>query len=145
VVGVNVPVTDLDDFVPTSLALLEAADADGLGALYAEDAVLTSSGGPAGTSWAVGRAAIVANLAAALQTYRVDHETAPTTPYERRGDHLAARLGTFVSTVSPRSGGPGATLTVEAFEVLALSPSAGWQYLADQSRVVSITTHPPRP
>lgn len=134
---------DLADFFPTYLALLEAGDADGLGMLYTEHAVLTSSGGPIGTSWAVGRAAIVANLASALQSYRVDNETQPTTPYDRRGDNLAARLGTFVSIIRPRAGGPSATLTVEAFEVLALSPTDGWQYLADQSRVVSITTPPP--
>lgn len=139
------PVTSLADFFPTYLALLEAGDAAGLGTLYTEHAVLTSSGGPAGTSWAVGRSAIEASLAAALKDYRVVNETEPTTPYEQRGAALAARLGTFVSTVTPRAGGPGAMLTVEAFEVLALSPTAGWQYLADQSRVVSITTLPPAP
>lgn len=134
--------TNLADFFPTYLALLKAGDAEGLGMLYTERAVLTSSGGPEGTSWAVGRSAIVASLASALQSYRVDDETPPSTPWDQRGD-LAARLGTFISTVTPRAGGPSATLTVEAFEVLRLSPTAGWQYLADQSRVVSITTTRP--
>ena len=38
------PVRSLEDFFPTYLALLEAGDADGLGLLYAEQAVLTSFG-----------------------------------------------------------------------------------------------------
>lgn len=141
----STPVTNLAEFFPSYLELLQAGDADGLGLLYTEQAVLTSSGGPAGTSWAVGRAAIVASLTEALQSYRVEDETEPTTPFDRRGDGLAARLGTFVATVTQRAGGPSARLTVEAFEVLALSPTAGWQYLADHSRVVSITMLPPAP
>ena len=137
------PVRSLDDFFPTYLALLEAGDADGLGGLYTDDAVLTSSGGPAGTSWAVGRAEIVASLTAALAQYDIVTETPPAAPYDRRGDTLAARLGTFRSTIKARAGGPEAVLTVEAFEVLELSATDGWRYLADQSRVVSITTLPP--
>lgn len=139
------PVTNLADFFPTYLDLLKGGDADGLGALYSENAVLTSSGGPTGSMWAVGRDEIVAGLAAALENYRVDDERELPSPYERRGGSLAARMVTFVSTITPRSGGPSATLTVEAFEVLALSPTAGWQYLTDQARVLSVTTPPKLP
>jgi len=123
---VTTPVRSLEDFFPTYLALLEAGDADGLGLLYAEQAVLTSFGGPQGTTWSVGRERIVA-------------------PYDLRGGTLAGRLGTFESMIRPRAGGPETRLTVQAFEVLALSPTEGWQYLSDQSQVLTITTTPPRP
>lgn len=138
------PVRSLDDFFPTYLALLEAGDADGLGLLYAERGVLTSSGGPEGTTWSVGRDEIVAGLAAALEDFEVVVEVPSTEPYEIRGD-LAGRLGTFESTIRPRAGGPETRLTVQAFEILALSPTAGWQYLSDQSRVLAVTTTPGRP
>lgn len=133
------PVTDLADFFPTYLALLQAGDAQGLGTLYTEHAVLTSSGGPLGPSWSVGRTSIVANLTDALLEYRVDDETEPDAPYELRGRHLAARNGTFVATVTPKVGGPSVRLTVEAFEVLTFSPAIGWQYLADHARIVATT------
>lgn len=139
------PVRSLDDFFPTYLALLQAGDADGLGLLYADQAVLTSSGGPQGTTWSVGREQVVAGLAAALKDFQVVTEVPSTTPYDVRGDTLAARLGTFESTIRPRAGGPETQLTVQAFEVLALSPTEGWQYLSDQSQVLTITTTPPRP
>ena len=142
---VTTPVRSLDDFFPTYLALLQAGDADGLGLLYADEAVLTSFGGPQGTTWSVGRAQIVAGLAAALKDFEVVTEVPSTTPYDLRGDNLAARLGTFESTIRPRAGGPETQLTVQAFEVLALSPTEGWQYLSDQSQVLTITTTPPRP
>ena len=71
----------LEDFFPTYLALLEAGDADGLGLLYAEQAVLTSFGGPQGTTWSVGRERIVAGLAAALKDFRIVTEVQSTTPY----------------------------------------------------------------
>lgn len=135
----------LDDFFPTYLALLEAGDADGLGLLYAEQAVLTSFGGPQGTTWSVGRDAIVAGLAAALQDFQIVTEVPSPTPYDVRGGTLAGRLGTFESTIRPRAGGSETRLTVQAFEVLALSPTEGWQYLSDQSQVLTITTTPPRP
>lgn len=141
--NVTYPVESLQDFFPTYLALLEAGDAAGLGMLYTKDAVLTSSGGPGGTTWAVGRDEIVATLAAALAQFTVDTETPPDRPYDLRGASLAARLGTFTSTFTPKAGGPATEMTVEAFEVLALSPVEGWQYLADQSRAVSVTTSPP--
>ena len=135
----------LEDFFPTYLALLEAGDADGLGLLYAERAVLTSFGGPQGTTWSVGRERIVAGLAAALKDFRIVTEVQSTTPYDLRGGTLAGRLGTFESMIRPRAGGPETRLTVQAFEVLALSPTEGWQYLSDQSQVLTITTTPPRP
>jgi len=140
---VTIPVRSLDDFFPTYLALLEAGDADGLGLLYAEQAVLTSFGGPQGTSWSVGRDQIVAGLAAALKDFEVVIEVPSTVPYDLRGGTLAGRLGTFESTIRPRAGGPEAQLTVQAFEVLALSPTDGWQYLSDQSQVLKVTTPPP--
>lgn len=137
---------ELDDFFPTYRALLVAGDADALGALYTPTAVLTGTGGPEGTSWAVGRAQIVAQLAAALQQYQVLDETPPDVPFEVRDDgRHAARFGTFRSRIVPRSGGPTSVLTVEAFEVLARSATDGWRYLTDQSRVVSVTTPPPGP
>jgi len=142
---VTTPVRSLEDFFPTYLALLEAGDADGLGLLYAEQAVLTSFGGPQGTTWSVGRERIVAGLAAALKDFRIVTEVQSTTPYDLRGGTLAGRLGTFESMIRPRAGGPETRLTVQAFEVLALSPTEGWQYLSDQSQVLTITTTPPRP
>ena len=33
---------------------------------------------------------------------------------------------------------------MQAFEVLALSPTDGWQYLSDQSQVLKVTTPPAR-
>jgi hypothetical protein len=143
--AVTIPVRSLDDFFPTYLALLESGDAEGLGLLYTEQAVLTSFGGPEGTTWSVGRNEIVAGLAAALKDFEVVIEVPSSTPYELRGDTLAGRLGTFRSTVRPRAGGPETQLTVQAFEVLALSPTAGWQYLSDQSQVLAVTTRPARP
>ena len=114
--------------------------------MYAEQAVLTSFGGPQGTSWSVGRDQIVAGLAAALKDFEVVIEVPSTVPYDLRGGTLAGRLGTFESTIRPRAGGPEAQLTVQAFEVLALSPTEGWQYLSDQSQVLKVTTpHPARP
>jgi hypothetical protein len=141
---VTTPVRSLDDFFPTYLALLEAADVDGLGLLYAEQAVLTSFGGPEGTTWSVGRDEIVAGLAAALKDFEIVVEVPSSVPYEVRGGTLAGRLGTFESTIRPRAGGPETQLTVQAFEVLALSPTAGWQYLSDQSQVLKVTTLPAR-
>lgn len=139
------PVRSLDDFFPTYLALLVAGDAAGLGQLYAERAVLTSFGGPQGTTWSVGRDEIVAGLAAALKDFEVVSEEPSTVPYDVRGGTLAGRLGIFESTIRPRAGGPEMQLTVQAFEVLALSPTAGWQYLSDQSQVLKVTTTPARP
>lgn len=134
------PVRSLDDFFPTYLGLLEAGDAVGLGDLYTEHAVLTSFGGPEGTSWSVGRTEIVAGLAAALAHYRVVIETPPSTPWDVRDGTSAARLGIFTSTVEPRAGGDPVVMTVQAFEVLRLSPTGGWQYLSDASQVLSVTT-----
>ncbi|HEY5820517.1 MAG TPA: nuclear transport factor 2 family protein [Propionibacteriaceae bacterium] len=136
------PVTSLSDFFPTYLARLEAGDTEALGLLYAENAVLTSVGGPQGDEWCVGRDQIVASLAAALKRFTIVTETPPTSAYELRGNTLAARFGTFSSTAEPKAGGPSLHLTVDAIEVLALSPTDGWRYLADQSRVTSITTLP---
>ncbi|HEY5785030.1 MAG TPA: hypothetical protein VIT65_09660 [Microlunatus sp.] len=138
------PVRSLDDFFPTYLALLQAGDADGLGLLYAEEAVFTSIGGPQGDSWSVGRAQIVAGLAEGLRDFQVVAETPPMTPFDIRGGTLAARLGIFEAKVRPRTGGAEIQLTVQAFEVLTLSPTAGWQYLSDQTQVLEITTTPPR-
>jgi hypothetical protein len=135
----TIPVWSLDEFFPTYLALLQTGDADSLGLLYAERAVLTSTGGPDGQEWAVGREQIVASLRAALQQYNFITETAATNDYELRGDSLAARFGIFQSTIAPKAGGPSMDLTVEAIEVYALSPTDGWQYISDQSRVVFIT------
>ena len=104
----------LDDFFPTYLALLEAGDADGLGLLYAEQAVLTSFGGPQGTTWSVGRERIVAGLAAALKDFRIVTEVQSTTPYDLRGGTLAGRLGTFESTIGPRAGGLSSSATAAA-------------------------------
>ena len=135
----TIPVWSLNEFFPTYLALLKAGDARSLGELYAENAVLTSTGGPAGDEWAVGRDQIVASLSAALQQYNFETERASTNDYELRGDNLAARFGTFQSTIEPRAGGHSVHLTVEAIEILALSTTQGWQYISDQSRVVFIT------
>ena len=139
------PVRSLDDFFPTYLQLLEAGDAAGLGELYTEHAVLTSYGGPEGTSWSVGRTEIVAGLAAALADYRVLIETPSTAAWDVRDGVRAARLGTFTSTIEPRAGGDQVVMTVQAFEVLELSPTAGWQYLSDASQVLTVTTNRGRP
>ena len=136
--------TELADFFPTYLALLEAGDATALGALYTEDAVMTSTGGPTGDSWEVGRRQIVASLGLALHEFVIDSETPPPQAYHVRDDRLAARFATFRSTATPRAGGSPIVMTVDSTEVLALDPVAGWQYLVDQSRVVSVTTPPPR-
>jgi ketosteroid isomerase-like protein len=140
---VTTPVHSLDDFFATYLALLKAGDVDGLGALYTEQAVMSTTGSPSGDTWAVGREQIVAGLRAALATATVDDEVPPTTPYERRGDDLAARFGTFRSTITEHATHQTVQLEVDAVELFQLSPTAGWQYLADQTRIVSITTPPP--
>lgn len=134
------PVWSLDDFFGAYLALLEAGDAAGLGELYEDHAVLTSTGGPSGDTWAVGRDQIVAMFEQTLATVTIDGEVPPTTPYERRGDRLAARFGTFHSTVTDKQTGQTAHLTVEAVELLARSETLGWRYIADQTRIISITT-----
>ena len=134
------PVKSLDQFSSTYLAFLQAGDAQALGALYAEGAVLTSIGGPDGNTWAVGRHQIVAALREALTNYTVLTESPPSAAYELRGTNLAARYGRFTSTIQPKAGGPAVQLSVDAFEVLRLSPIEGWQYLADQSQVLPPTT-----
>jgi ketosteroid isomerase-like protein len=136
---VTIPVWSLADFFDTYLALLEDGDAEGLGALYAEDAVMSTTGA-AGDSWAVGRDQIVAGLRQSLATARVVGETPPTTPYEMRGDDLAARFGTFESTVTIIATNRTVTLHVESVELFRLSPTAGWQYLADQTKILPLTT-----
>jgi ketosteroid isomerase-like protein len=139
------PVWALEDFFGTYLALLEAGDADGLGALYTENAVLTSTGGPSGDTWAIGRDEIVATFRQTLAKITVDDEVPPKSAYERRGDQLAARFGRFHSTITDKQTGQTMELTVEAVELLELSETMGWQYIADQTRIISVTTPPHAP
>jgi ketosteroid isomerase-like protein len=134
------PVRSLDDFFGAYLAVLEAGDAAGLGDLYEDHAVLTSTGGPGGDTWAVGRDQIVAMFQQTLATVTIDDEVPPTSPYERRGDNLAARFGIFHSTVTDKQTGQTVHLTVEAVELLARSETMGWRYIADQTRIISVTT-----
>lgn len=137
------PVWSLDEFSDVYLALLKAGDAAGLGRLYVERAVLTTTGGPFGSSWVVGRDQIVTMIGQALGQYTVDDQTIPSAPFEYHGDAQAARCGTFESTVAIKASGQRMQMTVSAFEVFGLSPDQGWQYLADHSTVTSITRFPP--
>jgi hypothetical protein len=139
---VTIPVFGLDEFFATYTALLEAGDAVGLGALYTQAAVVSVSGAPSGDSWAVGRAEIVAQFQATFAAATIDRESKPTHRYERRGDDLAARFGRFRSTVTDKSSGAKLHLVVDSVEILGLSPNEGWQYLADQTHIVSITRTP---
>ncbi len=136
--AITIPVMSLDDFFPIYLELLRRGEVQALGRLYADDAVLTSTEGPEGTTWSVGRAQIVANLEDALRRYRVIDETPPDSPFDVRGN-LAARCGTFSSTIEPVHSGPRVTLDVEAFEVFSFTEADGWRYLADHTRVLSAT------
>lgn len=137
------PVWSLDEFSAVYLARLKAGDAAGLGQLYVESAVLTTTGGPFGSSWVVGRQQIVAMIAEAMSRYTVDDQTVPAAPFEYHGADQAARCGTFDSTMTVRATGQRVTMTVAAFEVFGRSADEGWQYLADHSTVTSITKGPP--
>lgn len=136
----TIPVRSLDDFFGTYLGLLKAGDAERLGELYVPEAVVSVTGGPTGDSWAVGRRAIVDQFRDTFEEATIDDEIPPTSAYQRRGDDLAARFGTFRSTVTEKSTGQTIHLRVDSVEILRLSPTAGWQYLADQTHIVSITT-----
>ena len=138
----TIPVRALDEFFAAYCALLEAGDAVSLGALYTQEAVISVSGAPSGDSWAVGRAQIVAQFQATFAVATIDREIHPTNRYERRGDDLAARFGRFRSTVTDKSSGGKVHLVVDSVEILRLSLIEGWQYLADQTHIVSITTTP---
>ena len=127
-------VESLEDFFPTYLDRLLAKDIEGLGALYSEGASLSSTRGPDGAFWAVGRDAIKDYLAAMARLYDVVSETPPTAAYQVRDDSLAWRHGCFTAFLTGRDEGPVRKVSVEAFEVLILSPVEGWQYLVDQSR-----------
>lgn len=137
------PVWSLDDFSAVYLARLKSGDAVGVGQLYVESAVLTTTGGPFGSSWVVGRDQIVAMIAEALAQYTVDNQTVPTAPFDYHGPEQAARCGTFESTLTVRATGDRMTMTVSAFEVFGRTDDQGWQYLADHSTVTSITKSPP--
>ena len=69
------PVWSLDDFSAVYLDRLQSGDAAGLGYLYVESAVLTTTGGPFGSSWVVGREQIIAMIAQAMTQYTVDEQT----------------------------------------------------------------------
>ena len=136
-------VWSLDEFSAVYLDLLRSGDAAGLGQLYIEPAVLTTTGGPFGSSWVVGREQIVGMIGEAMRQYTVDDQTVPAAPFEYHGPDEAARFGTFESTMTVRSTGERITMTVSAFEVFGRSADQGWQYLADHSMVTSITRFPP--
>ncbi|WP_395726124.1 YybH family protein [Nakamurella sp.] len=136
------PVRSLDDFSAVYLDRLKSGDAGGLGELYVESAVLTTTGGPFGSSWVVGRDQIVAMIAEAMATYTVDDQTVPAAPFEYHGPDQAARVGTFESTMTVKATGERLTMTVSAFEVFGRTTDQGWQYLADHSTVTSITSNP---
>jgi hypothetical protein len=136
------PVWSLDDFSAVYLDRLQSGDAAGLGYLYVESAVLTTTGGPFGSSWVVGREQIIAMIAQAMTQYTVDEQTVPAAPFEYHGPDQAARSGTFESTMTVKATGERLTMTVAAFEVFGRSADQGWQYLADHSTVTSITSSP---
>jgi ketosteroid isomerase-like protein len=136
------PVWSLDEFSAVYLGLLKSGDAAGLGRLYVESAVLTTTGGPFGSSWVIGRDQIVAMIGEAMTQYSVDDQTVPTAPFEYHGPDQAARCGTFDSTLTIKSSGERMTMTVSAFEVFGRTADQGWQYLADHSTVTSITRSP---
>lgn len=112
------PVWSLDDFSAVYLALLKSGDAVGLGQLYTEQAVLTTTGGPFGSSWVVGREQIVAMISGAMSQYAVGGQTIPAAPFEYHGPDQAARCGTFESTLTVKSTGERIAMTVSAFEVV---------------------------
>ncbi len=141
--AMGAPVWSLDDFSAVYLALLKSGDAVGLGQLYTRQAVLTTTGGPFGSSWVVGREQIVAMISGALSQYTVIDQTVPAAPFEYHGPAQAARNGTFQSTVLMKSTGERIEMTVAAFEVFGRTADQGWQYLADHSTVTSITRFPP--
>lgn len=136
------PVWSLDDFSAVYLDLLKSGDAAGLGELYVASAVLTTTGGPFGSSWVVGREQIVAMISEAMAQYTVDDQTVPAAPFEYHGPDQAARVGTFESAMTVKATGERLTMTVSAFEVFGRTSDQGWQYLADHSTVTSITSSP---
>ncbi len=131
------PVLHLEEFTSTFHSLLAAGDAAGLGELYSENAILTTTDGPFGDSWVVGRSAIVGLIGDALSRYTMVEQVVLNSDIQYRGDDQAARFMTFESTVRAKEDGELFTMTVSAVEVFERRP--GWKYLADHSRVVSIT------
>lgn len=131
------PVRQLEEFTPIFHSLLRAEDAEGLGELYCENAVLTTVDGPFGDAWVVGRPAIVGMISSALSRYRMIEQSVVNSTIDHRGGDQAARFLTFESTVESKTDGDRFTMTVSAVEIFERRP--GWQYLADHSRVVSIT------
>jgi hypothetical protein len=133
-------VESLEDFFPTYLKRLQTKDIEGLGALYSEGASLSSNRGPAGAFWVVGRDAIKEYLCKMLRIYDVVSETPVRAAYQIRNDTVAWRHGVFDAVFEEKHEGPVHKVSVEAFEVLILSPAEGWQYLVDQSCDVQVTT-----
>lgn len=131
------PVMQLEEFTPLFHSLLRAEDAAGLGELYCDNAILTTVDGPFGDAWVVGRSAIVGMITGALSRYSMVEQAVVASTIDRRGDDQAARFMTFESTVQSKQGGNRFTMTVNAIEIFERRP--GWKYLADHSRVVSIT------
>ncbi|MFG1609666.1 YybH family protein [Actinoplanes sp. NPDC049265] len=132
------PVRSLADFVSIYVERLKAKDIDGLGDLYAPGAVLSSARGQDDAFWAVGRDAIKDYLAVALRAYTVIEETPPTEDFDVWDGVLAWRRGVFTCVFADGAGTPD-RLSVEAVEVLMLSPAEGWQYVADLSRAQPVT------
>lgn len=131
------PVLQLAEFTPIFHSLLRAGDAESLGELYADNAILTTIDGPFGNAWMVGRPAIVGMIAGALARYTMIEQSVVASAIDHRGDDQAARFMTFESTVESKQNGDRFTMTVNAVEIFERRP--GWQYVADHSRVVSIT------
>lgn len=131
------PVMQLEEFTPLSHSLLRAEDAEGLGELYADNAILTTTDGPFGDAWVIGRTAIVGMISEALSRFSMVRQRVLESNLEHRGDNEAARFLTFDSTVREKESGDQFTMTVAAVEIFERRP--GWKYLADYSRVVATT------
>lgn len=131
------PVMQLEEFTPLFHSLLRAEDAEGLGELYADNAILTTTNGPFGDAWVIGRTAIVGMISEALSRYTMVEQSVLNSKIQRRGNDQAARFLTFASTVRAKEDGNQFTMTVSAVEIFERRP--GWMYVADHSRVVATT------
>ncbi len=104
------------------IEMFEAGDADGLMALFAEDAVSLPQGGPP----VEGKAAIAAGKGTFLDSFTVDFDF-ELVDYEIVGDY-ATRRGKWTQVVTPKDGGDPVTVPGKCM--------VGWKKIDDEWKIV---------
>jgi len=104
------------------IEMFEAGDADGLMALFAEDAVSLPQGGPP----VEGKAAIAAGNHAFLDAFTVDFDF-ELVDYEIRGDY-ATRRGKWTQVLTPKAGGDPVTVPGKCM--------VGWKKIDNDWKIV---------